>query len=70
MKGDFYLGGWASNDPAVVAALAWDMLSFKVKEKKLVTWMVAGLFDPLGTADIMTVKEKILLHELGICYLK
>ena len=69
MKGDFYIGGWASNDPAVEAALAGDMLSFKVKEKILVTSMVAGLFDPLGTADMMTVQGKIRLHELGICYL-
>jgi hypothetical protein len=53
----------------VEAALAGDMLSFKVKEKILVTSMVAGLFDPLGTADMMTVQGKIRLHELGICYL-
>jgi hypothetical protein len=48
------------------------MLGFKVKEKETtftrtgLASVVAGLFDPLGTAAPITVKGKIRLRELGI----
>ncbi|XP_032782640.2 uncharacterized protein LOC116920627 [Daphnia magna] len=103
-NGDFHLGSWASNDPAVLTALqssqdengnnalttrdlgsddvetvlgiTWrpttDMLGFRVKEKEVtftrigLASMVAGQFDPQGTAAPMTVKGKIRLRELGV----
>jgi hypothetical protein len=103
-SGDFYLGGWASNDPAVLDAIqpacrvkekmdggaqdlgadeletvlgiTWrpssDQLGFRVKEKEVIftrvglASMVAGQFDPQGTAAPMTIKGKIRLRELGV----
>ncbi|XP_046450173.1 uncharacterized protein LOC124198385 [Daphnia pulex] len=102
--GDFHLGGWASNDPAVLDAIqpacrvkekmdggaqdlgadeletvlgiTWrpssDLLGFRVKEKEVIftrvglASMVAGQFDPQGTAAPMTIKGKIRLRELGV----
>jgi hypothetical protein len=103
-SGDFHLGGWASNDPAVLDAIqpacrvkekmdggaqdlgadeletvlgiTWrpssDQLGFRVKEKEVIftrvglASMVAGQFDPQGTAAPMTIKGKIRLRELGV----